>query len=404
MNFKKILAVILFILVTVGIGYAIYALFFVGPPPEAVPIANENVNAAAGLPSAVNAPPTGAAPTNVGLPPPTVAVSPVAQGGLTQVTPIAPTPTVGASVSTNGSLNYYNQADSKFYRINADGAVSQLSNQQFIDVQKATFDPNGGKAVIEYPDGAKILYDFDKNRQVTLPKHWEDFNFNDDGSKIAAKSIGIDENNRFLVVSNPDGSGAQAVEELGGNQDKVTVAFSPTSQVVATAATGQKCGVDCQEIFLIGQNHENFKSMIVQGLDFRPKWAPSGRQMLYSVTNSANDWKPQLWVVDAQGDDIGRNRRSINLDTWADKCVFSDDRTLFCAVPQGIPIGTGLVPSIADDYPDNIYRVDMSTGLTTQIAVPEGNHSIDKVMLSPDKKTMYFTDKGTGIINKIKLK
>ena len=403
MNFKKILAVLLFVLVTLGIGYAIFRLFFAPAPSVTIP--SENINGEiGGLPSAVNGAPVSGTAPGAPLPPPEVAASAVAEGGVTQVTTIAAVPTIGATIAQNGNLNYYNQNDGKFYRVGADGNPSLLSNQQFFNVNKATFDPNGSKAILEYPDGSKILYDFTKSTQVTLPRHWEEFQFNRTGSQIAAKSIGLDTNNRFLVVANPDGSAAKAVQEIGQNADKVTVAYSPTGQVIATAATGEKCGVDCQEIYLIGQNQENFKSLTVSGLNFQPLWAPSGQQLLYSATSGVNDWKPQLWTVDAQGDDIGRNRKSINLNTWADKCTFADDRTVFCAVPQELITGAGLSREVADDTPDNIFKVDLNTGLTTQIAVPEGNHTIDKVMLSPDKKIMYFTDRGSGLLNKIRLK
>ncbi len=403
MNYKKILAVILFAIVTIGIGYAIFRLFFAAAPEPVAPPENVNVSVG-GLPTAVSGAPTPGVPGGAPLPPPEVPATPVAAGGVTQVTTIAPVPTIGATVAVNGAVSYYNRDDGKFYRVSADGKSSLLSGQQFFNVSQATFDPNGTKAILEYPDGAKTLYDFNKNTQVTLPRHWEAFEFSSSGSQIAAKSIGIDENNRFLVVANPDGSGARAVQELGGNADKVTVAYSPTGQVIATSATGRKCGVDCQEIYLIGQNQENFKSITVEGLDFRPKWAPSGQQLLYSSVTSTNDWKPQLWMIDAQGDNIGRNRRSINLNTWVDKCTFADDRTVFCAAPKEMETGIGLQPSLSDEVADNIYKVDLSTGLTTQIAIPEGEHTIDKIMLSPDKKTMYFTDKGSGMLNKIQLK
>lgn len=406
--FKKIAAILLFIAVTVGIGYALYSLFFRAVGPEAVPPTEVNENVpGVGLPEAgIGAPVTGgpAVPlpeVTPGAPAP--GVSAVADGGVTVVTPVAPVPTVGASLSSTGSLNYYNQSDGKFYRVGPDGTVASLSNKEFFNVSDAQFDPTGNKAILEYPDGSNILFDFKTGTQVTLPKHWEDFDFNATGTQIAAKSIGLDTANRFVVVSNPDGSGARAVQEMGPNADKVKIAFSPSGQVVATSETGDKSGVDRQEVYLVGQHGENFKSMVVEGLDFRPTWAPSGQQMLYSVAGSLSDWKPQLWIVDAQGNDIGRNRKSLNVNTWIDKCTFSGDDTLFCAVPQDQPRGLGLQPEIANQLTDDLYKIDLITGLQTKIATPEGGHSIGKVMVSSDKKTLYFTDTGSGILNKVKL-
>ncbi len=398
--FKRLLLALGFLAVAAGIAFAIYWLFFRAAAPT-VPTANVNANVpGGGLPTAINAPPTGAQPTPTTLPP---GVTAIAQGGVTLVTPIVPATTIGASVSATGALDYYNRNDGKFYRMNANGTVSPLSDKTFYNVSNATFASSGNKAIIEYPDGSKIYFDFSTGQQVTLPKHWEDFSFNPTGTQIVAKSIAVDSNNRFLVVSNPDGSAARAVQELGDNADKVITAWSPNNQVIATAATGRTFGADSQEIYLLGQHGENFKSLTVEGLDFRPLWTPSGQQLLYSAAGSGTDWKPSLWVVDGQGDNIGRNRKNLNVNTWADKCTFATDTTLYCAVPQSLPRGAGLQPDVANDTPDNIFRIDLTTGLQTQVAIPEGSHTIGKIMLTPDRTALYFVDQTNGTINKIQL-
>ena len=404
MNLKKILLFIFLLLVTAGIGYGLYFLFFKGPSAPPSEVTNTNVNAPiGGLPTAApGAPQPGGAPVTLTPLPP--GVSQIAQGGVTVVAPVASVPTTGASISAQGNLNYYNRTDGKFYRVNNDGSISTLTNKVFFNVDKTTFDPKGNKAILEYPDNSKILYDFNTNKQVTLPQHWESFNFSPDGEQMAAKSIGVDEANRFLVISNPDGSGAHAVQELGQNANKVQVTWSPNNQIIATAATGRSFGVDRQEIYFVGKNQENFKSMIVEGLDFRPSWTPNGERMLYSVAGSISDYKPDLWIVDAFGDNIGLNRKNLNINTWVDKCTFADNQTLYCAVPNTLDRGAGLQPDVAADTPDSIYRIDVTTGLQTKVAEPEGSHTIGKIMLSPDGKNLYFTEQQTGVINKIQLK
>lgn len=400
MNLKKILLVIGFILATIGIGLGMYYLFFRAPveelPPEEVPV-NAPVT---GLPEAEEGPPvTELPPEEVGLPP---GVSPFADGGVTAVTPLATVPTFGASLSSSGDLNYYNRLDGKFYRINEDGTTNSLSNKAFFNVVESTFDPAGDKAILEYPDGSNIMFDFATGKQVTLPKHWESFDFDENGTKIAAKSVGSDPDNRWLIVSNPDGSGAAPIQELGRNADKVDVAWSPNNQMVAIAQTGEKLDAERHEIFFVGQHHENFRSMVVEGLNFQSSWSPDGEQLLYSTAASRNDYKPGLWVVDASGDDIGLNRRYLNVDTWAEKCTYSDTSTLYCAVPQELPKGAGLQPKIAANVPDELYRIDLDTGLQTRIAIPEGSHTINSIMIPEDEEDLYFTNT-FGTLNKIKL-
>ncbi|MFH1046817.1 MAG: hypothetical protein V1738_00800 [Patescibacteria group bacterium] len=401
--FKRIGLIILFIAITIAIGFGLYFMIFGLPEEtEVVPPVNVNVPGGGLEPAEPSTPPVTPPPTEGGLPTPVVA--PVADGGLTRVTPVTSASTRSAMLSDSGQLNYYNRNDGKFYRVLGDGTVASLSDEKFYNVDEATFAPNGNSAILEYPDGSNIYYDFNTDKQVTLPQHWEDFDFSPQGTQIAAKSIGLDASNRFIVVSNPDGSGASAIQELGENADEVIVDWSPNNQIVATATTGQSLGVDRHEVYFIGQNYENFRSLIVEGLNFQPQWSPNGEQLLYSAASNLSDWKPRLWIVDASGDDIGLNRRMINVDTWAEKCVFANADTLYCAVPSELPRGAGLQPRIADNTPDNILKIDLITGLQTQVAIPEGSHTVDTIMITDDGRSLYFTDKGSGLLNEIKLR
>lgn len=405
MDFRRILLFIGFFLAIGGIGFALYFFFFRAAPSEVVPTPGEVTDGVGGegLPTAGEGTGGGVVPTPT-QPPVISGAAPIANGGITQVTAVAPSPTAGASISKDGSLSYYDRSDGRFYRMGNDGTLTQLSSKQFSNVSNATFSPVGTNAILEYPDGSNVYYDFLTNRQVTLPKHWEEFAFSSAGDKIAAKSIGVDESNRFLVVASPDGSGAKAVQELGDNADKVTVAFSPTGQSIAISDTGVAAGPTSRTVYFIGQNSENLRSMTVEGLDFVPQWAPDGKQLLYSTASAGNEYKPTLWIVDGYGDDIGRNRKSLSVSTWADKCTFADTSTVYCAVPRTLPRGAGLQPTLFDEVPDDIFRIDIATGLQTRIAIPEGDHTVDQIMLTPDKQSLYFTDKTTGILNQIQLK
>ena len=87
-------------------------------------------------------------------------------------------------------MRYYNANDGKFYHLTSDGQIKEMSEQTFYNVNKVTWANNTDKAVLEYPDSSKIVYDFDKQKQTTLPKHWEEFSFSPDGGQIAAKAWG----------------------------------------------------------------------------------------------------------------------------------------------------------------------------------------------------------------------
>jgi len=301
------------------------------------------------------------------------------------------------SIGTGGNMRYYDVNDGKFYRLASDGQVKAMSGQVFYNVQKITWSKSNDKAILEYPDGNKILYNFEKQTQITIPKHWEDFSFSPDSSQFASKSIGLSPENRWLTITNDDGTGTKLIEPLGENANKVTVSWSPSRQVVAFSRTGEPLGADRQEVLFIGLNNENFKSAIVEGEDFRPLWSPTGKRLLYSVYSGRTNYVPELWIVDSYGDNIGGNRQTIKLNTWADKCTFQSDLVLYCAVPRSLPQGAGILPEVANGIYDDIYKVDLSTGL--RVTVPtDGDYQINELSYDKINNRLFFTaDNNNGM-------
>ncbi len=295
------------------------------------------------------------------------------------------------SLNSGGDFRYYNANNGKFYRVLPSGEIKSLADQVFYNAQKVTWAKSKNTAVIEYPDGSKIVYNFDANKQVTLPKHWQDFSFSADGAQIAAKSIGLDPSNRWLVTVNSDGAGAKLIEPMGENADKVIVNWSPSQQVAAFSQTGAPQGGERREVLFIGLNGENFKSAIVDGSGFQPQWSTTGKKLLYSVYSSRSDFKPELWLVDSYGDSIGNNRQLLKLNTWADKCAFSNDSTVFCAVPKDLPTGAGMARDIAAYNYDDLYKIDLKTGLKTPIPLND-NYNVTNISYDASSNKVIFTD------------
>lgn len=399
---KRILLIIALLIAAGLIGYAIYYVGFgrkappitpgeVGPTPvggNQFPSSGGRTTTATGQPTTGNVPSTGVgAPSNI-----------PSQGGVfyrpTAVTQLTSSTPSFLSISTGGATRFHDLTNGKFYRLLPDGTVKTLSDQVFYNVQNVTWAPNSNKAVIEYPDGFKTIYNFDTQKQITLPQHWTDFSFSADGSQIVAKSLGLAPENRWLITTNDDGTGTKLIEPLGENADDVTVSWSPSRQTVAFSQTGDPIGLDRRQVLLIGLNGENFKPVTVEGLDFMPQWSPTGKRLLYSVDSARSNFKPELWVTDAYGDSIDNNRQSLKINTWANKCAFGgDDSTLFCAVPRDLPSGAGLSPDLASTVPDDVFKIDLKTGARSSVSLGTGvDYRITSLSYDKSGNRLIFTD------------
>ncbi len=299
--------------------------------------------------------------------------------------------------NTGDGVIYYNNQDGKFYEIYKNGVTKILSDQTFYSAQDISWSDDKNKAIIEYPDGSNIIYDFSTEKQTTLPANWGDFNFASDNKKIVTKSLDNNQNNNHLIIANTVTGNAKIIEELGDKASSFQINISPTNQIVAFFT--KNIDLHHQEIFPIGQNDEKFSSFVVDGQGFQGKWSPSGEQILYSVYNIREDYKPNLWITSK----FGSAKRRILINTWAEKCVFYSNSVIYCGVPQKLEKMMGLSPNYAIDVPDDIYRIDLSINSTEKIPLPEIDHNIENLMVTNNEQELYFTDRRTGRLYKINL-
>ncbi|MFH1426297.1 MAG: hypothetical protein ABIG66_02580 [Candidatus Kerfeldbacteria bacterium] len=404
---KRILYAIIFTLAILGIAFLIWFVFFRRPAEEAPP-AEVVPGEGAALPTVEEllnnanvAPPEEA--VFIGVP----GVDIVAAGGLTASNILTPdVKAMDPTIAKDGSMRYYNPDDDKFYRVDENGNITQIGTASFPEVDNVSWAPTTNEAIVEFPDGTNVYYDFDRNKQVTLPKEYEEFSFSPSSDEIAFKYMHIDPERRVLAVSNPDGSGARTIESLGENAHQVQVEWSPTGNVIATNA--EFIDGTRQEVGFIGTKGENFKGTIVEGSGLQYDYSPDGEQMLYSVYSQNSDYKPGLWIVDSNGDNIGKNRTELNINTFASKCTFGGSSSVYCGVPTEQKYGYGLSPGVLDGIPDEIYKIDTNTGSRTRIAVPvnangSSVYSVETMNISADGHTLYFTDATTGEIIKISI-
>lgn len=406
-RYKKIFLILAFILVVFILGFLMYSLFFKSSQTNQPGPGNNNEEEQAtttpgNLPSSGKLNQINKIQIPSKLPGQKTDTNSEQEQVGSQINELAGTESLGATISADGWMKYYNKEDGKFYQIDKNGNVSLLSDKTFYSVEKITWSPNKNKAILEYPDGANIIYDFSANKQVSMPSHWKDFDFSPDGNSIVMKSIGNDPGNRWLAIVNEDGSQAQKIESLGEKDETVYSSWSPNGQTIAMYTEG--IDFNRQEVFFVGLHNENFKSMTVEGRGFQQKWSPDGNKLLYSVYSSTNAFKPNLWIANAKGDFIGTGRNNLNIETWAEKCTFADAVNIYCAIPKDLPENAGLFPELAQNTEDVLYHIDMNTGAKKIIYSPDESYNMSNIIISEDNKYAYFTDAQTKKIYKVKIK
>ncbi len=338
-----------------------------------------------------------------------VEVSEVAKGAFTKANTLSEGMEIKSVSQEADGFNFLSAEDNKFYRIYVDdGKKITLSDEEFPFVEEVTWASGGQKVALQYPDGAVITYDFTTGKKTTLPTGADDLSFNQSAESIAYKYVTDNEDDNWLVVSDVATTKAEAIEPIGDQGDKVIVDWSPNNQVVALYR--KPIGLEQEEIFFVGLNGENFKSLKVDGSNFEGIWSPKGDKILYSVVTAGNQYNPTLWVTDGVGDSIGNNNFSLGLITWASKCVFAaDGLNVYCAVPVDLPQAAGLYPELINESSDVIYQINLRTGIKKMLAYPVLSQALEKfqvrqLFVSDDSRKLYFWDNFTSEIYYIRLK
>ncbi|MFH1145916.1 MAG: hypothetical protein V1707_03070 [bacterium] len=404
MDKKRILTIIAFVLIVILAAYGLYYFFF--RTEEVPPITITPPAVTPTLPTAPSVQPSTSPVVPQEEEAPVGQPTTVAEGGPTKVTPLTETFGVSPTVSkVQGTVNVYNPRDGKFYQLR-DGRQTLLTTKRFFNVSEINWNSEGNKAILGYPDGSKLYYDFSANSQVTLPKEMTEPRWNKEGSLLGFKWITNNEDSNWIGVSSPDGSGITFIEPLGDKGDDVRINWSPDSRIVATYRKG--AGTDSQEVFFIGRSGENNKSLFVDGRGFESQWSPDGKKLLYSTFQLSGDALPMLKITNAGDDSTGFNNVSLDINTWAYKCVFGDSVTVYCAVPRSLEQGSGLYPELSLDQPDDFYKIDLKTGWRSLLAVPVadngGKVAADQVTLSPDGDSLVFTNRFDGRLLELKLR
>ncbi|MBI4091031.1 MAG: hypothetical protein HY422_03330 [Candidatus Komeilibacteria bacterium] len=407
MDRKRLMLIILFFLSVVVFGWLLYYFFF-KPTPGELPGVNQNSNGVLPTPVNGNIPVIGNQNIRPGLPGVGQTIdlntpTDVARGGLTKVIDYGET-TVQNFISTGSGAHYYDKQAALFFKL--DGSVTTpLSDKKFFNVDTVTWSQGLDRAILEYPDGSNIVYDFKTGKQVTLPKELTEFSFDSSGNQIAAKWFGKTSDENYLMVGSADGSNFRLIEPLGERAHNVEVAYSPNNQMIAMVR--RPTDADTQAVLPIGTQGQNFSEFRVSGLKFESKWSPTGTSLLYNVSSAESGYTPELWLTVGDSETLGTSHLDLQLNTRADKCTFNSAGTsLYCAEPTSLPRGSGLYPELMQGIPDSFYRIDLRSGQKIPLAIPVGSqdgYAAQSVFLSSDESQLYFVDETTGRLHAIRL-
>lgn len=305
-------------------------------------------------------------------------------------------------VISDDRVMYYHKKNGNTFEAKIDGSsVIRVSSNNFKSLVKALWGPKKEKviSIIKQEDlnlNQKYLYNFKTKTSTLLDKNIRHISWAPNQDKIAYQYYNPqDQSESHISIANPDGSNW---ENIFKTRMKNLIIEWPSPDKIAFRT--RPSGLAQSVLYIIDTNGENIKK-IKQSFGLTTLWSPSGNKLLFSETDSQGK-NLKLKIVDL----IKNKVQEIKLKTLPEKCVWSNEETIFCAVPKKLPDDIVMPDSFYQEsvsLSDNFWKIDLQKEQAELQVKPKNNYNATNLIMSKDKERILFIDRKDNLLYGLKL-
>jgi Tol biopolymer transport system component len=298
-------------------------------------------------------------------------------------------------------VKYYSTGNGNVYQSDFDGSqLTRISSNLLAGLLKVLWSPSKNKVIAFFEkDGLikKYFYDYQTQKSASLNQNIRDLSWSPTEDKIAYQYYNPQTEENNISIANPDGS---QWTNLMQTRMKDLIINWPIPEKLSLMT--RPSGLSQSVLYTLDLENGNFEKIIDQTYGLTVLWSPLGNKILFSETDSQGQ-NLKLKVADLDKQTIYQ----LNFVTLPEKCVWSqDNRTIFCAVPQNIPVSSVL----PDDYykgiisfSDDFWRINLETERANQILEAEEGFEGSQLFLPTKEDYLLFINKKDGLLYSLKL-
>ncbi len=332
----------------------------------------------------------------------------VSEKNLSQLIQIYKSPSSGSvfSVNKNGQniLKFVDRAVGNIYEYSPESQTGEgvrITNTTIPKIQETVWSNSGNDLVLRYLENdtdnissfsGKIISGSSTPTELTglfLPSNIKQLVINPTGNRLFGLVDKSDRSGSLGFISNLDGSGRRTIFDSPISYFNIswpkedTVAFT-------TKPNYREPGM----LFFFNTQNYSMNKVLGNILGLSTVVNKNINMLAYSYIENSSFYLDVYDIVNKTGS-------GYKITTLADKCVWGNTNTkvLYCAIPKTIPSGNypdvwyqGLV-----SFSDDIWRIDMETGIINQIYEIGSNETVDidayELKTSLDDKYLVFTNK-----------
>lgn len=345
--------------------------------------------------------------------PPITEIPPEEQGTSVPITPpkeeeftvfkLSDVAVVSPTISGDKVL-YYSKLNGNVYETDFKGADTQpKTNINIPDLITTIWSYNKTKAINIYKESdsvKKVLFDFATQKAIQLDSRIKWVSFAPNKDRIAYQFIDESLNTNKIAIADPNGLNFQSIFPLRMIDIRV---YWPSEDLVvfATAPSGLALGAAFSKT--ISDQSSGLTKIIDNANGLTIKYSSDGSRLLYSKTDQFGHSPALSLIKDGATDNL-------NINTISDKCAFSQNNNIYCAVPRLVS-GSLVLP---DDFYKNtaifsdvFFKIDASGNRSSMILDPADlkyDFNASDIAISPNEDYIVFVNKKDGLPYSIKIK
>lgn len=316
---------------------------------------------------------------------------------LSDVAAISPT------ISGNKVL-YYSKLNGNVYETDFKGEETQpKTNINITDLITTIWSRDKTKAINIYKENEvvkKVFFDFATKKATQLDSRIKWASFASDKDRIAYQFVDESLGTNKIAVADPNGLNFQSVFPLRMADVRV---YWPSEDIVAfaTAPSGLVPGAAFSKT--VSNPEAGLTKLVDNANGLTIKYSTDGSRLLYSKTDQFGHSPTLSLIKDGATDNL-------NINTISDKCAFSQNNNIYCAVPRLIN-GSLVLPDDfyknTANFSDIFFKIDAAGNRSSIIFDPADlkyDFNATDISISSNEDYLIFVNKKDGLLYSIKIK
>lgn len=320
---------------------------------------------------------------------------------------LSDSPVVSPSI-INDSVRFYSKQSGYLHETSFDGKSQKtVTNFSVPNIITGIWSFDKSKVINIYKENdiiKKALYDISSKKVSPLDSRIRFINFSTSQNKIVYQFIDEQLSINKISTSDPDGLNWKNIQNIRMENIRL---YWPKDNLIAilTAPSGLVKG---SLLTTDPSNGGSLIKLITESFGLTIKYSDDGNFLLYSQTDQ-NGHSPKLYLI--KNGNIAA--QELNLNTLSDKCTFSKNNNIYCAIPSIIN-GSLILPDDfykdVANFSDSIFKIDTNNNRSFSIMDSSYlkdlgyNFNMSDLLVSPNEDYLVFINKNDGLLYSVKVK